>query len=68
MSGMTAAVMLDRARQVADDILFPSAMNVDAADQVPAWELDALASAGLYGLAGPRHGRAGMSTWPRSAM
>jgi alkylation response protein AidB-like acyl-CoA dehydrogenase len=54
MSGMTAAVILDRARQVADEILFPSAMNVDAVDQVPAWQLDALASAGLYGLAGPQ--------------
>jgi alkylation response protein AidB-like acyl-CoA dehydrogenase len=54
MSGMTAAVALSRARQIADEVLFPSAMNVDAADQVPAGHLDALAGAGLYGLAGPR--------------
>ena len=51
---MTAAVILSRARQVAEEVLFPSAMNVDAADQIPAGHLDALASAGLYGLAGPR--------------
>lgn len=51
---MTAALALGRARQIADEVLFPSAMNVDAADQIPAGHLDALASAGLYGLAGPR--------------
>jgi alkylation response protein AidB-like acyl-CoA dehydrogenase len=53
MSGMTTVVALGRARQVADEVLFPSAMNVDAADRVPAGHLDALAKAGLYGLAGP---------------
>jgi alkylation response protein AidB-like acyl-CoA dehydrogenase len=54
MSAMTAAVALSRTRRVADEVLFPSAMNVDAADRIPAGHLDALASAGLYGLAGPR--------------
>lgn len=52
MSDMTAAV-LSRARQVADEVLFPSAMDVDAADRIPAGHFDALAAAGLYGLAGP---------------
>jgi len=51
---MTAAVAVSRARQVADEVLFPSAANVDTADQIPAEHLDALATAGLYGLAGPR--------------
>ncbi len=51
---MTAAVALSRARQIADEVLFPSAMNVDSADRIPAGHLDALARAGLYGLAGPR--------------
>ncbi len=50
---MTAAVLLSGARTIADDILFPSAMNVDAADRIPAAHLDALAAAGLYGVAGP---------------
>jgi len=55
-----AAVILDRARQIADDVLFPAAMAVDAADRVPAAHLDLLAVAGLYGLAGPReHGGLG---------
>jgi alkylation response protein AidB-like acyl-CoA dehydrogenase len=53
MSGMAAAEVLTRARQMADEVLFPSAMNVDAADRVPPEHFDALAAAGLYGLAGP---------------
>jgi alkylation response protein AidB-like acyl-CoA dehydrogenase len=53
MSGMTAAVAMVRARRIADEILFPSAMNVDSADRIPAAHLDALADAGLYGLAAP---------------
>jgi alkylation response protein AidB-like acyl-CoA dehydrogenase len=47
------ADVADRARELADGLLFPSAMAVDAADRVPAGHLDALASAGLYGIAGP---------------
>jgi len=50
---MAAAQVLTRARQLADEVLFPSAMNVDAADRVPPEHFDALAAAGLYGLAGP---------------
>jgi alkylation response protein AidB-like acyl-CoA dehydrogenase len=53
MSGMTAAQLLSQARRIADKVLFPSAMNVDAADRVPSGHFDALAAAGLYGLAGP---------------
>jgi alkylation response protein AidB-like acyl-CoA dehydrogenase len=53
MGGMIAAEALARARQVAEEVLFPSAMYVDAADRIPARHLDALADAGLYGLAGP---------------
>jgi alkylation response protein AidB-like acyl-CoA dehydrogenase len=43
----------DSARKITDRLLFPAAMAVDAADRVPAAHLDALAEAGLYGLAGP---------------
>jgi Acyl-CoA dehydrogenase, N-terminal domain len=53
MGAMTAAGALSLARQIAEEILFPSAMYVDAADQIPAGHLDVLADAGLYGLAGP---------------
>ena len=42
-----------RARALAEELLFPSAAAVDAAGVVPADHLDALATAGLYGLTGP---------------
>jgi alkylation response protein AidB-like acyl-CoA dehydrogenase len=41
------------ARRIADDVLFPAALDVDSADLVPRSHLDALAAAGLYGLWGP---------------
>jgi alkylation response protein AidB-like acyl-CoA dehydrogenase len=53
MSRMTPAHALSLATQVAEDLLFPAAMYVDAADRIPADHLDALARAGLYGIAGP---------------
>ena len=49
--------VLHAAARLADEVLFPAAMAVDAADAVPPDQLDALAAAGLYGAAGPRsHG------------
>lgn len=53
MNGMTGEVALARARQIADEVLLPSATYVDAADRIPAAHLDALAASGLYGIAGP---------------
>jgi alkylation response protein AidB-like acyl-CoA dehydrogenase len=50
---MAAAQVLTQARRLADEVLFPSAMNVDASDWVPPEHFGALAAAGLYGLAGP---------------
>jgi alkylation response protein AidB-like acyl-CoA dehydrogenase len=41
------------ARRVADDVLFPSAQDVDRSDGIPARNLAALADAGLFGLTGP---------------
>jgi alkylation response protein AidB-like acyl-CoA dehydrogenase len=41
------------ARRLADEVLFPAAMEVDGADAVPRSHLDRLAGAGLYGAAGP---------------
>jgi alkylation response protein AidB-like acyl-CoA dehydrogenase len=38
------------ARALADEVLFPAALETDAADVVPVQLLDALADAGLYGL------------------
>ena len=45
---------LETARRLADDVLFPAALATDAAEAVPVELLDALADAGLYGLAAPR--------------
>jgi alkylation response protein AidB-like acyl-CoA dehydrogenase len=46
--------VLDRAEQIAEEVLYPAAQAVDTADRVPPSHLDLLADAGLYGLAGPR--------------
>lgn len=44
---------LEKAAEIADGLLFPTALATDAAADVPVGHLDALAAAGLYGLAGP---------------
>ena len=41
---------VERARRIADDVFFPAAQDVDAAERVPAIHLDLLAAEGLYGL------------------
>ena len=45
--------LVETAQQLADEVLFPAALATDAADTLPVELLDALAAAGLYGLAGP---------------
>jgi len=47
--------IVQAAQRVADDVLFPAALSTDASEVVPGRLLDALADAGLYGLAAPRH-------------
>jgi len=42
-----------RAAAIADEVLFPAALQVDVAEAVPRSHLDLLAAEGLYGLAGP---------------
>jgi alkylation response protein AidB-like acyl-CoA dehydrogenase len=42
--------VLERAREIADDVLFPSALSVDRSDHVPPAHLDLLAAEGFYGL------------------
>lgn len=46
-------ILLDRARRLADDVLFPAAADVDARGLIPASHFAALAEAGLYGIAAP---------------
>lgn len=45
--------IVQAAQRIADDVLFPAALDTDASDVVPRGLLDALAAAGLYGLAAP---------------
>ena len=69
MSDMTADQVLNQARRIADEVLFPSALIVDSADRVPAAHFDVLAAARLYGLRQARCQRAdSMPIWPRSAV
>jgi len=42
-----------RAHELADDLLFPAALDTDAADLLPLSSLDALARGGFYGISGP---------------
>ena len=50
--------VVETAQRLADEVLFPAALATDAAEtRCPVELLDALAEAGLYGLAGPRVGR-----------
>ena len=45
--------ILERARWLADEVLFPGALQTDAADLVPQANLDMLAREGFYGIAAP---------------
>lgn len=63
VAGVTAAV--EEARRIAEEVLLPAADEVDAAGEVPRSHLDALAAAGLYGMAGPPE--AGLDLAPRDA-
>ncbi len=56
-----AAWFGSRARQIAEDVLFPVAQEVDRADRVPAEHLDLLAREGFYGVAAaPEEGGIGV--------
>jgi hypothetical protein len=41
--------LLERAQEIADTVLFPAALDVDAARRVPSGHLDLLAGEGFYG-------------------
>ena len=66
MGQVSAESVAERARRIADEVLFPAAMAVDGAERVPDRHLDLLAGEGLYGLAGPA-GSGGLDLGPRSA-
>jgi len=46
--------IIRRAEEISERVLFPAALETDVADTVPRANLDALAKAGLYGVAGPK--------------
>ncbi|MGH3823066.1 MAG: acyl-CoA dehydrogenase family protein [Pseudonocardiaceae bacterium] len=49
--------MLERAHTIAEEVLFPAALEVDAREVIPHSHFDLLAQQGFYGLAGrPEHG------------
>lgn len=50
-----AGYVIETARQVAENNLFPTAAATDASDLVPIDNLDLLAAKGFYGLGGPAH-------------
>ena len=63
------ASWIDSAEELADGLLFPTALDTDASDAVALSHLDALAEAGLYGIAGPTdYGGAGVDIRIASAV
>ena len=53
---LSAALSLDAARELADEVLFPTANEVDALPVLPRERLDLLADRGWYGLSAPSSG------------
>jgi alkylation response protein AidB-like acyl-CoA dehydrogenase len=45
--------LVDRAREIADEVLFSAALDVDATGEIPDGHWRSLADAGLYGIAAP---------------
>jgi alkylation response protein AidB-like acyl-CoA dehydrogenase len=46
--------IVEEARRVAEEVLFPNAMTVESSGVIPGSHLDLLAAKGFYGMAGPR--------------
>ncbi|HEX6498294.1 MAG TPA: acyl-CoA dehydrogenase family protein [Micromonosporaceae bacterium] len=60
--------VLDRARRIADDVLFPAALRVESGPGVPREHLDLLAAEGFYGLPAPAEvGGLGVTDLPTAA-
>jgi alkylation response protein AidB-like acyl-CoA dehydrogenase len=45
--------IVERAREIAEEVLFPAALEADASDLLPRRNLDVLAREGFYGIASP---------------
>lgn len=60
---VSSSPLVTTAQQLADDVLFPKALGLDASGRLPIEQLDRIAEAGLYGLTGPSElGGAGADT------
>lgn len=57
--------LVERARRLADEELFPRALETDASPVLPVARLDALAASGFYGIVGPREA-GGLEADPRT--
>jgi hypothetical protein len=68
MSGMAAAQVLTQARRLADEVLCPSAMNVDNADKVPTEHLKPWPPQACTGWSARLALAGSIWTWPRFAM
>jgi alkylation response protein AidB-like acyl-CoA dehydrogenase len=59
---------LDRAREIAETVLFPAALDVDGGQRGPAGHLDVLAAEGFYGLAVPAQAGGGGVDYPTACL
>src|SRR5687768_15174976 len=61
---MTSTLTVEAARHLADEVLFPSANEIDALPVLPRERLDLLAEHGWYGLSAPSSGLDLPGGWP----
>jgi alkylation response protein AidB-like acyl-CoA dehydrogenase len=61
---LSANLSLEAARELADEVLFPSANEIDAMPVLPRARLDLLAARGWYGLSAPSSGLQLQDAWP----
>ena len=59
---------LERAREIAETVLFPAALETDRSLRVPASHLDLLAGEGFYGLAAPAEAGGGGADYPTQCL
>jgi alkylation response protein AidB-like acyl-CoA dehydrogenase len=61
---MPRQLSADAARELADEVLFPTADEIDASSVLPRERLDLLAEQGWYGLSAPTSGLEFADAWP----
>src|SRR5436190_11728289 len=61
---LSPKLSLEAARELADEVLFPTANEIDALPVLPRARLDLLAEQGWYGLSAPSSGLGREDAWP----